>query len=184
MPRKAIPYTLKRAIANQLDRLLTGNGVSRSQLATDLAMDTSAITKLTTAVNAPSIPTLIALADYFKTSTDYLLGRTDSTAPESVSPAPSGSGENLSAFIGKQVTLLMERDDVTQYRLAKDIKKGEMAIAFIRKGVNTPAIDTLLDLANYFKVSTDYLLGREEHATQLNKDNPQCPKNASYPPKV
>ena len=141
---------------------MTRDTVTRSQLAKDLNLTVSAITKILTTVNAPAVTTLIALADYFNTSTDYLLGRSDSDAvPLGAFSAP----DDLAAHIGTQLDALMAREDVTQYQLAKDLKRGQQGqqgIAFIRQGVNTPTVDTLVDFADYFKVSTDYLLGRTE----------------------
>lgn len=54
---------------------------------------------------------------------------------------------------------LREDADLTQTDLAKAVNVTQRNISFYEKGVNEPSLDTLINLAKYFKVTTDYLLG-------------------------
>lgn len=53
-------------------------------------------------------------------------------------------------------------NSMSQADLAEELKISQSAIAKIEIGKNEPTANTLTKLANYFKVTTDYLLGREE----------------------
>ena len=58
---------------------------------------------------------------------------------------------------------LLEEKDITAYRLAKDTGISNGIISAWRHSEKLPAADNLKKLADYFAVSTDYLLGRTEH---------------------
>ena len=51
---------------------------------------------------------------------------------------------------------------MTQKALAKELHYSHTAIANYESGRNQPSFDDLLKLADYFDVSTDFLLGRSE----------------------
>lgn len=68
----------------------------------------------------------------------------------------------LKKTIGDRISVLLERDEVSQYRLAHDLGLTESAISKVRKATNAPALETLIEIADYFNVSTDYLLGRTD----------------------
>lgn len=53
-------------------------------------------------------------------------------------------------------------NSLSQADLANEIKISQSAIAKIEIGKNEPTAITLAKLADYFKVTTDYILGREE----------------------
>ena len=54
---------------------------------------------------------------------------------------------------------LREEKGLTMAELGKEIGKGTTTIADMESGARLPKIDTAKILANYFKVSVDYLLG-------------------------
>lgn len=56
----------------------------------------------------------------------------------------------------------MEIKKVSMYKLAKDLEVNKQTIKFWLDGTNEPKISYLIKLANYFDVSTDYLLGLED----------------------
>ena len=160
MPRATIPHKLKATIASRLKKLMKRDDITQHRLADDLNLTSKDVNKYINATHSPMLETLIAMADYFKVSVAYLLGRTQSQEPLTKLPAP----DDLKAFIGKTLDSLLERDDVSQYRLAKDLKVTDSAISLIRKAVNTPSLPTLIAIADHFNVSTDYLLGRTDDA--------------------
>jgi|GEM_PF-708489 len=57
---------------------------------------------------------------------------------------------------------LVEQADITQGTLAKESGCSRQAISQYMDGSSMPNVDKLLSIANFFGVSTDYLLGREE----------------------
>ena len=54
-------------------------------------------------------------------------------------------------------------NDLTQKQLAKNICVGERSIQDYEYGNRKPNYDAIIKLADYFDVSTDYLLGRTDN---------------------
>lgn len=61
---------------------------------------------------------------------------------------------------GEILVELRESKRMTQSQLAKIIHVTPGTISNYEKGVHYPDVEKLIDLATYFGVSTDYLLGR------------------------
>lgn len=61
----------------RLKELRISRGISQLKLALDLNMNQNSISRYETGVRQADYETLIALADYFNVSVDYLLERTD-----------------------------------------------------------------------------------------------------------
>ncbi len=73
----------------RLKELRKSRGISQVKLAMDLNMNQNSISRYENGVREADYKTLIAFADYFHVSVDYLLGRTDD--PFFPSPAKPGS---------------------------------------------------------------------------------------------
>lgn len=61
----------------------------------------------------------------------------------------------------KRLYELRRESEITQGDLALEIGVSQKAIDFWEKGTNEPKASNIIRLANYFNVSTDYLLGLE-----------------------
>lgn len=64
------------AYGNQIRKLRTQREMNQKQLASELNISISTLSNYEKEVHAPSIDMLIAIANYFEVSTDYILGRT------------------------------------------------------------------------------------------------------------
>ncbi len=64
--------------------------------------------------------------------------------------------------LGKRIKELREYKKTTQKDLAKAIGTDQTRIAKWEKGQIEPDCDTIVKVADYFNVSTDYLLGRKD----------------------
>ncbi len=73
----------------RLKELRKSRGISQVKLAMDLNMNQNSISRYENGVREADYKTLIAFADYFHVSVDYLLGRTDD--PSFPSPKEPGS---------------------------------------------------------------------------------------------
>lgn len=62
----------------------------------------------------------------------------------------------------KRVKEQMALNNVSMYKLAKDIEVNKQTVNFWLNGVNEPKISYLIKLCDYFDVSADYLLGLSE----------------------
>lgn len=69
---------------------------------------------------------------------------------------------------------LMEKNNITAYKLSKDTGIPDSLLSNYRTGKKTPSSNNLIILAQYFNVSTDYLLGTTDEPnmyTEPTKNN-------------
>lgn len=66
---------------SRLRALREDNDLTSDMLATKLHITTRALNYYENNMREPSFPLLMQMADYFDTSTDYILGRTDIPVP-------------------------------------------------------------------------------------------------------
>lgn len=105
----------------------------------------------------PKTASLIRIADYFNISIDYLIGNTDDERFEK-------SLHNVP--FKERLTELQEAENIsTVYELSQRIHIHRNNIAQWNKLNCIPLIDDLSILADFFKVSIDYLLGRTDDRT-------------------
>lgn len=57
---------------------------------------------------------------------------------------------------------LLRENDISMYKLAKDLNVSKQSVIYWCKGVNEPKISYVRQLALYFDVTSDYLLGLED----------------------
>ena len=61
----------------------------------------------------------------------------------------------------KILSELIKEKDISQNQLAKVLNVKQQTISKYIYGIVEPGIDTILKIADYFDVTTDYLFGRE-----------------------
>ena len=76
------------------------------------------------------------------------------------------SDGSLEKQIGEKITLLRKRFGVKQRDLARYLNVTVSTISHYESGTNVPNVNILVQLAEYFGVSVDYILGN----TELNLD--------------
>ncbi|MCZ8519302.1 MULTISPECIES: helix-turn-helix domain-containing protein [Paenibacillus] len=64
--------------------------------------------------------------------------------------------------IGNRIALLREKQAMTQEELSLKLDISRASLSHYEKNRREPDYDTLLKIANFFKVSIDYLLGRTQ----------------------
>lgn len=69
-------------------------------------------------------------------------------------------GEKYNSPFAKSIRELMIVQGTTQDALAEKIGKTRQTVSQYVNGISEPGYDTLVKIADYFSVSTDYLLGR------------------------
>ncbi len=70
-------------------------------------------------------------------------------------------------LLGERLMLLREESGLTQEKLAELFDTKKATINRYETGTRDPKLDTLIEFDDFFKVSTDYLLGRTENRKQL-----------------
>ncbi len=69
-------------LAERLKSIREQRGLLQKKVAADLNMGNTTLSNYEKNVSTPPPELLVALADYYNTSADYLLGRTDDPSPE------------------------------------------------------------------------------------------------------
>lgn len=71
---------------------------------------------------------------------------------------------------GDRIKQLRIAKKLTQEELGKIINVTKVSVSGYENGNRTPDTDTLQKMADYFDVSTDFLLGREEKKSPIPKN--------------
>ena len=65
-------------------------------------------------------------------------------------------------MLANQIMILRKASGMSQSQLAKKLNVGPSAVGMYEQGRRTPSVDILIEMANIFEVSLDYLVtGRE-----------------------
>lgn len=96
---------------------------------------------------------LIKIADYFKISVDYLLGRDADDLTNSISEVSTVSG---------RVKLMCKSKNITVAKMTSDLGLAAGIISNWKKRGNLPSCEVILKISDYFDCSVDYLLGRTD----------------------
>lgn len=138
-------------LSENLKFMMTEAEINAPKLSQATGIDSSTILTLLRGDGLPSIDTLVKLADYFKCSTDFLLGLKDTTNEATFKPRPPFS---------EQLTFILRHFNITKYRLEKQTKLSEKTVNRWHNGKTQPNAESLIKLAKYFDCSVDFLLGR------------------------
>ncbi len=97
------------------------------------------------------LPTAVGIADFFDCSLDYLFGRSE---------IYNGNFKECPAF-DIQFRKVLKEQNISQNKLTKDkvISRGGLNSWLNKKQI--PHIESIIKLADYLRVSMDYLVGRE-----------------------
>ncbi len=68
----------------------------------------------------------------------------------------------MKIIFAERLTYLMKIENLSQSELARRIGISQSAVCYWLYGKKEPSIDSLWKLADYFDVTTDYLIGREK----------------------
>lgn len=75
--------------------------------------------------------------------------------------------------LGQTISYLRERRGLSQSALAKQLKIGTSTLGMWETDKRKPNPDALLLIADFFNVTTDYLLGRNQTPEWANKKDAQ-----------
>lgn len=67
-----------------------------------------------------------------------------------------------------RIKLLRKENNLSQYALAAEINSSQKIIDYWEKGASEPKMHFIIRLADFFGVSCDYLLGREDDFGNVN----------------
>lgn len=81
--------------------------------------------------------------------------------------------------LSKRMKLLRSERGIKQKELAMSLNCSIAAVSGYENGRNEPGMDTLIKIADFYRVSTDYLLGLTDLPDPV--DQRPCLVNSSYP---
>lgn len=74
-------------------------------------------------------------------------------------------------MLAKQITSLRARSGMTQQQLAKELYVGPSAIGMYEQGRRIPSVEMLVQMADLFGVSLDYLITGKEFSGMETTEN-------------
>ena len=133
-------------------------GLTQTELAQHFASQ-SHIDGLENSKEGPSLRLVLEIALFFGVSTDYLLRDTVSVEDIAVVALSPTDPKQIPQLFGAKLRTLRGQHNMTQGALA--ITLGLTRHAFISKletGYKAPPLDLVVQIADFFRVTTDYLL--------------------------
>lgn len=140
----------------RLSSELAGDSRNKTLIAKDIGISKDILIRAANAGVIPSTKSLVKIADYFETSIDYLLGYTEKDLFE-ISANPSDFQERIEE--------LKKKHKIKNGAIATKIGISRSLFNTWKDKEYTPSLEIVFQLAKFFKVSMDYLLGR------TNKEN-------------
>ncbi len=121
--------------------------LTQEELAKILCMSRSTYAQYEVDRRKPDYDTLQRIADYYKVSTDFLLGRTEDSVMEECN-FPS------------RLKMIRELNGISLKQLAENLNVSQADVSQFETGGKYPDPTTLKVLADSLNCSVDYLLGR------------------------
>ena len=72
--------------------------------------------------------------------------------------------------IGKRIKKLRIKNKITQKQLAKGLNVSKSTISYYEKGMRNISVDNLVEIADFFDVDINVLIGRDSKASSKIKD--------------
>ncbi len=74
-------------------------------------------------------------------------------------------------LFGQRLKALRKEAHLTQKELGSKINVTKASICSYEKGTRMATIETLIDIANYFRIDLDYLIGTDNYVVSDNSEN-------------
>ncbi|MDE5756619.1 MAG: helix-turn-helix domain-containing protein [Clostridia bacterium] len=132
--------------------------VSQLQLAKETGLKKSALGHWELGNRTPNALAVIILSRYFQVSTDYLLKLSEDN---SIKHREDNFDVDLTTFNNRLKDLRLKHNK-SQNDLAVETNISQPSINFWERGKCLPNANSIITLARYFGVTTDYLLGESD----------------------
>lgn len=131
--------------------------LSQKYVAVMLGVSPSAISQWEKGTTYPSSENLAALAELYGVSIDYLMGKADDAPTQELEDA-----KHPTRLDTDRLRRLRTERMLTQAALGEELGLSESTVCMYEQGEREPSFNTLCRLADFFGVTTDYLLGRSD----------------------
>ena len=179
------------AFADTSKYLRAEANLTQIELAKKLGISKACISMIEIGKNEPTAKTLIAYADFFGCSIDYLVGREDDfgVIKSEKTELPGNTGKthhtvnselfaqnaNEEETISKRIKALRLEKELTQKEIAKNIDSTVKNVWAYENNLAIPPIDVLSRYADFFSCSIDYLVGREDDFGVIKSEKTELP---------
>lgn len=133
--------------------LMSENADTAYKIEKDLGLASGIFQKWKNGKSSPSPEAIVKLSQYFGVSTDYIFGLTNKKAS-----VINTNEYNLPLIIERVLELLDTTNEAT-YKVEKNAGLSNASFQAWKNGRSKPSSDSIVKLAKYFNVTTDYLLG-------------------------
>ena len=141
------------SFVENLNDLLIEYGLDAKNLSLNLGMGNSTITRYLNKNRVPTINYLVKIADYFKCSTDYLLGLEDDLYPQTFQPCPP---------FAERLTFLLNYYKCSSYHIYHNADISQVRYYSWKNGVSVPTVDNVVKIAKALNCSVDFVIGRSK----------------------
>lgn len=131
------------------------NNITIKQLANKLNMQSTHLYSYVNGNTLPNIETIVKIANFIDCSIDYLVGL--DTNPKSFNF--SHNFDKSKFFV--RYDALLTKNKIKNHKLALKLNFAPAGYKHWKNGA-IPHLDTLYEIAKYFNVSIDYLIGRSD----------------------
>jgi len=135
----------------RLSDLMDEANIKSDELGNKIGVAGSTIRRWSRGDGVINLTNLVSLADYFGCAVDYLAGRSDSIevfTPKLLPPFP------------KRLREVLQERGMSRYSMTKDTRFKNNFFWKWDKG-SPPMLSSLIELADFFDCTIDYLIGRE-----------------------
>lgn len=141
----------KTNFGESLNEILTDRNIKVKDFAKSVNISLATVYSWMSNSTEPALSSVIAIADYFKCSVEFLIGRSDDDKVIECKSYPP---------LTKRIKEIMKETGISSYKLRK-ISKYDGAYFYNWEHGSEPLLSTLVELSNIFDCSIDYLIGRE-----------------------
>ena len=149
---------MKEVFVSNIKKLRKEYNVSQTQFSKEIGYSKNTISLWEIGTRTPCADAVIILSRYFQVSTDYLLKVTDDNT---MLHRIDDFDVDMSIFF-KRLKELRIKNKLSQDGLANKTGISQSAIGNWELGISIPSATAIIILANYFGVTTDYLLGESD----------------------
>ena len=152
----------------RLKEMMKSENLSKRAFAAKIGAQRKSLLNWLNGMYYPRYDALIKIADYFKVSIDFLVGRTRNTYQEYESLIPL---DHVPETFRLKLNRYMAEMKITKYRLAKSLGVGQTTLSRWFTVGGMPEISILIKIASLMDESIDFLLGREAKKILLRYSN-------------
>lgn len=143
----------------KLQELMQNRSISKRALSISAGVERRSLRFWLNGKFLPRYDSLVFLADYFRVSTDALLGLPDK-APDAV--FNKTVVENIPSVFRERLEGLLNKNHISRYKLALLLETGQSSVSKWLHASAMPETKYLIAIADIFHCSVDYLLGRTD----------------------